>query len=157
MAGDDMLSLSKDASETHPLTIIPANGKPIVNGTTNGKEKNGSNKHQHNNNGSAIANGKHMKITTVENGKDGLYSEKSKDYDELDDDMKFGWGSFRPKWLQWMATKQMFLVVFCAIWVSSKREKRERVVLRSPFELVNWFFEMYLVIEVLPVGRVYLK
>lgn len=112
-----MLSLSKDASETHPLTIIPANGKPIINGIAkNGKEKNGK---QHNNNGSAIPNGKELKITTVENGKDnGLYNGEK--YDEFDDDedMKFGWGSFRPQWLQWMATKQMFLFVFCAIWVS---------------------------------------
>ncbi|XP_014208402.1 solute carrier organic anion transporter family member 3A1-like [Copidosoma floridanum] len=120
MAGEDQLTLSNGGSG-EPVTIIPANGK-LTNGNGVHKDK----PRKHNNNGSIPAkNGKckedqQHEIVALENGK-GCADDKSSSFrtDELEDmdDITCGWGPFKPAWLQVFATKQMFLVIFCATWV----------------------------------------
>ena len=119
MAGEDQLTLSNGTVET--MTIIPANGKLQANG--NGLHKQQEQQQptgQHNNNGSLDA--PNCKELELENGKlVASMDEKSNSFqtDFDDDETTCGWGPFRPKWLQRLATKQMFLVIFCITWVSS--------------------------------------
>lgn len=105
MAGEDQLTLS-NGTTPETMTIIPTNGKVTTNG-------NGIHKQQDNNNGT---NGKESEVIMVENGKTNVIDEKSIDY--YDDETTCGWGPFKPRWLQRLATKQMFLVIFCATWVN---------------------------------------
>ncbi|XP_076635849.1 organic anion transporting polypeptide 74D isoform X1 [Colletes latitarsis] len=107
MAGEDTQILANGNVEA--LTIISpkmANGNGLICGK------------QHNNNGS-IPNGKLHEIGTTENGKLIMPDEKSSSlHTEFDDaDVSCGWGPCRPRWLQYFATKQAFLVTFCITWV----------------------------------------
>lgn len=109
MAGEDTQILSNGNVEA--LTIIPpkmTNGNGLICGDK-----------QHNNNGS-IPNGKlHGGIGGTENGNLIVPDERSSSlHTEFDDaDVSCGWGPCRPRWLQYFATKQAFLVTFCLTWV----------------------------------------
>ncbi|KAL6255053.1 hypothetical protein P5V15_013386, partial [Pogonomyrmex californicus] len=108
MAGEDTQILSNGNVEA--LTIIPpkmTNGNGLICGDK-----------QHNNNGS-IPNGKlHGGIGGAENGTLIVDERSSSLHTEFDDaDVSCGWGPFRPRWLQYFATKQAFLVTFCLTWV----------------------------------------
>lgn len=116
MAGEDTQILANGNVEA--LTIIPpkmANGNGLICSK------------QHNNNGS-IPNGKLHGIGGTENGKLIVPDEKSSSlHTEFDDvDISCGWGPCRPRWLQYFATKQAFLVTFCITWVSTYHLKLER-------------------------------
>ncbi|XP_012272925.1 solute carrier organic anion transporter family member 3A1 isoform X2 [Orussus abietinus] len=107
MAGEDTQMLGNGAAET--LAIIPP-GTKMANGDAVLCTK-------HNNNGS-IPNGKILEIT-AENGKlIGLDEKSGSLHTEFDEaDVSCGWGPCRPHWLQYFATKQAFLVIFCVTWV----------------------------------------
>lgn len=114
MAGEDTQILSNGNVEA--LTIIPpkmTNGNGLICGDK-----------QHNNNGS-IPNGKlHGGIGGTENGNLIVPDERSSSlHTEFDDaDVSCGWGPCRPRWLQYFATKQAFLVTFCLTWVSTAKK-----------------------------------
>ncbi|KAL7306068.1 hypothetical protein TKK_0001527 [Trichogramma kaykai] len=125
MAGEDQLTLSNGDSVPTPevMTIIPPPLSSVTNGNGKVNETNGV-KQQHNNNGSIVStNAKEKETVAADNGKvsaitsvaDDKSSSFQTDYD--DEETSCGWGPFRPKWLQRLATKQMFLVVFCLTWV----------------------------------------
>ena len=95
------------------MTIIPPNGK-----MTNG---NGLICINHNGNGK-IPNGKSLEIGAMEKGKSVVPIEKKSagfHTDFIDDEVSCGWGLFRPRFLQFFATKQWFLVTFCLTWVKN--------------------------------------
>ena len=116
MAGEDQLTLSDGGTVPDVMTIIPTNGSKLHQANGNGIK--------HNNiNGSIIPNGRDLKIVTVDNGKLAAIAaadEKSTSFhtDFNDEETSCGWGPFKPRWLQRLATKQMFLVIFCITWVS---------------------------------------
>ncbi|XP_066601245.1 solute carrier organic anion transporter family member 74D [Prorops nasuta] len=106
MAGEDTQILSNGNVEV--LTIIPtkmANGNGLI-------------RSKHNNNGS-MPNGKLSQISPTKNGKLIVPDEKSSSlHTEFDDaNVSCGWGPWRPRWLQYFATKQAFLGIFCLTWV----------------------------------------
>ena len=115
MAGEDQLTLSDGGTVPDVMTIIPTNGSKLHQANGNGIK--------HNNiNGSIIPNGRDLKIVTVDNGKLAAIAaadEKSTSFhtDFNDEETSCGWGPFKPRWLQRLATKQMFLVIFCITWV----------------------------------------
>jgi hypothetical protein len=112
MAGEDTLTVS--SGEVDTTTIISSNGK-LVNG-------NGLHNQKHNNNSSIIPNAKELEIAAAENSKLEKINEKWSNFQTNfeDEDTSCGWGPIRPHWLQRFATKQMFLVIFCVTWVSTK-------------------------------------
>ncbi|XP_034940213.1 solute carrier organic anion transporter family member 74D [Chelonus insularis] len=108
MAGEDTQMIANGA--VNVLTIIPS--EKMLNGNVD------MHCNKLNNNGS-IVNGKVIDITG-ENGKLlSIGDEKSNSlHTEFDDaDISCGWGPCRPHWLQFFATKQAFLVIFCLTWV----------------------------------------
>lgn len=109
MAGEDTQIIANGT--VNVLTIIPS--EKMANGNVEMHNK-------LNNNGTIKnGNGKVLEIA-MENGKlIAVGDEKSNSlHTEFDDaDVSCGWGLFRPRWLQYFATKQAFLVVFCLTWV----------------------------------------
>lgn len=107
MAGEDTVVITNGTVDG--MTIIPPEKIDI--------EKNGN--VICNNNGK-LPKTKLLEMTNVKNGKLPLNDEKSSFHTEFDDDIDVscGWGPCRPKWLQFFATKQAFLVTFCLTWVS---------------------------------------
>lgn len=107
MAGEDTVVITNGTVDG--MTIIPPD--KIDNG------KNG-NVICNNNNGK-LPKTKLLEMTNGKNEKLPLNDEKSSFHTEFDDDIDVscGWGPCRPKWLQFFATKQAFLVTFCLTWV----------------------------------------
>lgn len=111
MAGEDTQIIANGT--VNVLTIIPS--EKMSNDTVEMHNKLNNNKSITN------GNGKVLEITALENGKLlAVGDEKSNSlHTEFDDvDVSCGWGLFRPFWLQYFATKQAFLVIFCLTWVS---------------------------------------
>ncbi|XP_074110780.1 organic anion transporting polypeptide 74D [Cotesia typhae] len=110
MAGEDTQIIANGT--VNVLTIIPS--EKMSNDTVEMHNKLNNNKSITN------GNGKVLEITALENGKLlAVGDEKSNSlHTEFDDvDVSCGWGLFRPFWLQYFATKQAFLVIFCLTWV----------------------------------------
>ncbi|CAG5101777.1 Similar to Oatp74D: Solute carrier organic anion transporter family member 74D (Drosophila melanogaster) [Cotesia congregata] len=110
MAGEDTQIIANGT--VNVLTIIPT--EKMSNDTVEMHNKLNNNKSITN------GNGKVLEITALENGKLlAVGDEKSNSlHTEFDDvDVSCGWGLFRPFWLQYFATKQAFLVIFCLTWV----------------------------------------
>lgn len=91
------------------MTIIASNEKINENGLN-----------KYNNNSSKITNGQtYPKANTGENEIIHVALEdKPNGFQTVDEDeVSCGWGPCKPRWLQFFATKQAFLVTFCFTWV----------------------------------------